>query len=83
MCVVSLEAINQLKYLSANYNTFYLILLRYFQTMESSIFRIWSIFIYLVALCHIRAEDCAISDAFEMGEVEEKDLDEVNFDLNC
>ena len=51
--------------------------------MESSIFRILSIFIYFVALCHIRAEDCAISDAFEMGEVEEKDLDEVNFDLDC
>ena len=31
----------------------------------------------LMVTSETRAEDCLISDAFKMGEVEEKDLDEV------
>ena len=39
-------------------------------------------FLYLMAICHIRAKDCATSDAFKMGEVEEIDLDEVKSGFN-
>ena len=35
------------------------------------------IFAYFLSFGTTMAEDCAISDAFELGKVEEKDIDEV------
>ena len=36
------------------------------------------VFAYFLSIGNTMAEDCAISDAFELGKVEEKDIDEVN-----
>ena len=36
------------------------------------------VFAHLLSIGNTMAEDCAISDAFELGKVEEKDIDEVN-----
>ena len=34
-------------------------------------------FVFFVSFDNVKAEICATSDAFKLGEVEEKDLDEV------